>query len=123
MRYVHISVTATIAGCLLLLGACSSSSAQHQASHTQALIGSNHALVVPSVEGRLTAVLAGMEEPGSDFGVFAGRRDTRIGVLEGGPERIAFGYERRIYDRQYSSLGRPFNNYMNTTRSTTRVDR
>jgi hypothetical protein len=124
MRYVEFSVTAALSGSLLLLGACSSPSAQHQASQrSSALIGSTHALVVPSSEGRITAALAGIAEPGSDFGVFAGRRDTRIGAQEGGPERIAFGYERRIYDRQYSTLGRPFNNYMNTTRSTTRVDR
>jgi hypothetical protein len=123
MRCVRFSLAATTVGCLLVLGACSSSPAQDQSFQSHSLISSGHALVVPCPEGRLTALLAAMPQPGSDLGVFAGRRDTRLGALEGGPERVAFGYERRIYDRQYSTRGRPFNSYMNTTRSTTRVDR
>ena len=123
MRSVRICLAAVTVGCLLALGACSTPAAQGQHARDRSWVSSDHALVIPSSGGRLTAVLAGMAEPGSDLGVFAARRDARIGALEAGPERVTFGYERRIYDRQYSSLGRPFNSYMNTTRSTTRVDR
>ena len=123
MRYVRICLAAMTMGSLLALGACSAPSTQAQDARNRALASSDHALVIPSSGGRLTAVLAGIPQPGSDLGVFAARRDARIGAQEGGPERVTFGYERQIYDPQYSPVGRPFNSYMNTTRSTTRVDR
>ena len=108
----------------MALGACSTKQGAVSNSGDQAAQRpSQHALVVPSLELRATMLLSGLPEPGSDRGPFAARRDGRMGAVLAGPERMAFGYERRILDRQYSNLGRPYNTYMDTTRSTTRVDR
>ncbi len=120
VRYERIFLVAGLSVIGTLLGACSS----HGGSGTSSeVIASRHALVVPSLQMRATMLLSGLPEPGSDVGPFSGRRDVRLGALMAGPERVAFGYERQILDRQYSNLGRPYNTYMDTTRSTTRVDR
>lgn len=86
-------------------------------------ITSNHSLVMPTMDLRLTQVSSGLAEPGSDFGPYSNRQDARMGVASSPSERLSYGYERLIYDRQFSSSGRPFNTYMDTTRTRTRVGR
>lgn len=122
MRYGQLMAVACFLMTGVVLGACSSQQASNSGGQRE-LRPSQHALVVPSLQMRATMLLSGLPEPGSDVGAFSGRRDSRLGVSLAGPERVAFGYERRILDRQYSNLGRPYNTYMDTTRSTTRVDR
>lgn len=105
---------------MVALGACATNSTARKPATE--VIPSNHALVLPSVQMRSAQLFSGLPEPGSDFGPFLGRRDGRLGALSGGPERVNYGYERRIYDRQYATSGRPHNTYIDTTRSITRVD-
>lgn len=105
---------------VVTLGACSGSSST-RASSSRQLVPSSHELVLPSSEMRTVQLLSGFPEPGSDLGPFLGRRDGRLGALSGHPERIDYGFERRIYDRQYSTTGRPYNTYIDTTRTITRV--
>ena len=102
--------------CVVLLGACSGTGSSRT-------IPSQRALVVPSFEARTIQALSGLPVAGSDHGPFSGRRDARLGVAMAGPERVIYGYERQIFDRKYTNMGRPYNTYMDTTRSTTRVDR
>lgn len=124
MRHHRTILAGTVLAAAMLLGGCSANkAAQGGPAGSSAAISSQYALVVPSLEMRSTLLLSGLPEPGSDFGPFSGRRDERLGASLVGPERVAYGYERRIYDRQYSNVGRPYNTYMDTTRSITRVDR
>jgi hypothetical protein len=104
---------------MFAFGACTTQSAARKPS--VGVVPSNHALVLPSVQMRTAQLYAGLPEPGSDFGPFTGRRDRSLGALSGGPERVDYGYERRIYDRQYSTSGRPYTTYIDTTRAITRV--
>jgi hypothetical protein len=67
--------------------------------------------------------MAGLAQPGSDFGPFSGRSDEKIGLNPSAGEKFEDQYDRRILDRQFSSLGRPFNIYQDTTRSISRVSR
>jgi len=103
-----------------VLSGCSASSSTRASSNTQ-FVPSRHQLVLPSTELRTVQLLSSFPEPGSDFGAFLGRRDDRLGALSGRPERIDYGFERRIFDRQYSTSGRPYNTYIDTTRTITRV--
>ena len=105
---------------LAILGGCAASSSTNSASRAQ-LVPSSHQLVLPSTEMRTVQLLAGFPEPGSDLGPFLGRRDDRLGAISGRPERIDYGFERRIFDRQFSTSGRPYNSYIDTTRTITRV--
>lgn len=114
----------TIAGLGLLLsgllGACTSQPTVHQGAQS-GLMPAQQALVLPSGEMRSVQLLSGYPEPGSTQGPFFGRRDQRLGTTYGAPERLESGFERRIFDRQFSASGRPFNTYMDTTRTVTRV--
>jgi hypothetical protein len=67
--------------------------------------------------------MAGLAQPGSDFGPFSGRSDRKIGLNPSAGEKFEDQYDRRILDRQFTSLGRPFNIYQDTTRSISRVSR
>lgn len=122
MKRADVTILSVLAAAGLVLGGCASDG-HHAASPQGALIPSSHALVIPSEGGRITSHLAGLPTAGSDLGIFAGRRDARIGTRPEGPERVQSGFVRRINDRQYSTLGRPYNSYTNTTRTTVRTDR
>ncbi|MEC9158462.1 MAG: hypothetical protein VYB77_10075 [Planctomycetota bacterium] len=71
----------------------------------------------------MVQVMAGLPEAGADYGPFSGRRDGRMGARQQPFERIDDGYERRIYDRQFTSVGRPFNIYQDTTYAIKRISR
>jgi hypothetical protein len=109
------------AGSLVLLGGgCDA----HQANRTSAnLIPSSCALVVPSGEMRMVQAMAGLPEPGAEYGPFSGRNDSRMGVRQAPLERIEDGYERVVFDRQFTSVGRPYNIYQDTTYAVKRISR
>ena len=105
---------------LALLWGCST----HQPDRAkEPLVPSSCSLVLPSGEMRMVQVMAGLPEAGADYGPFSGRRDARMGARQQPFERIDDGYERRIYDRQFTSVGRPFNIYQDTTYAIKRISR
>ena len=110
-----------LGACVLLWGGgCDS----HQANHSSAsLIPSSCALVVPSGEMRMVQAMAGLPEPGAEYGPFSGRNDSRMGMRQAPLERIEDGYERVVFDRQFTSVGRPYNIYQDTTYAVKRISR
>ena len=71
----------------------------------------------------MVQVMAGLPEPGAESGPFSRRNDARMGVSQQPFERVEDGYERRIFDRQFTSVGRPFNIYQDTTYAIKRISR
>jgi hypothetical protein len=67
--------------------------------------------------------MAVLAEPGSDLGPFSGRRDGKMALEPTAGEKFEDQNDRRNLDRQFTSLGRPFNVYQDTTRSISRVSR
>ena len=108
--------------CLAAFGLAGCSSGV-DAKENLALIPSSREFVLPGGEARAAQLMAGLAQPGSDFGPFSGRNDGKIGLNPSGGEKFEDQYDRRILDRQFSSLGRPFNIYQDTTRSISRVSR
>ena len=86
-------------------------------------IPSNCSLVLPSGEMRMVQVMAGLPESGAEFGPFSGRNDSRMGASGQPFERVVDGYERRVFDRQFTSVGRPYNIYQDTTYAIKRISR
>ena len=110
-----------LAGFLLTLASgCASQEAKRSSA---ALIPSSCALVVPSGELRMVQMIAGLPEPGADYGPFNGRNDSRMGAQQPPLERIEDGYERIVFDRQFTSVGRPYNIYQDTTYAVKRISR
>ena len=105
---------------LALLWGCSTHQRDRAA---EPMVPSTCSLVMPSGEMRMVQVMAGLPEAGADYGPFSGRRDARMGARQQPFERIDDGYERRIYDRQFTSVGRPFNIYQDTTYAIKRISR
>ena len=112
---------AALCGVCVLLAAGCTSEASRRAS--QASIPSSCSLVVPSGEMRLVQIMAGLPEAGAEFGPFSGRNDGRLGTRMVPFERIEDGYERMIFDRQFTSVGRPYNIYQDTTYGVKRISR
>ena len=108
--------------CLIVLGfgGCVSKS---PAQVRNAMIPSARGFVLPGGEARAVQFMAGLAQPGSDFGPFSGRNDSKIGLNPTAGEKFEDQYDRRILDRQFTSLGRPFNIYQDTTRSISRGSR
>lgn len=93
-------------------------------SHEQVrMIPSSRGFVLPGNDARAAQLMAGLAEPGSDFGPFFGRSDGKMALDPAAGEKFEDQYDRRILDRQFTSLGRPFNVYQDTTRSISRVSR
>ncbi|OUU96409.1 MAG: hypothetical protein CBC35_01145 [Planctomycetes bacterium TMED75] len=110
-----------LAGGLVLMG--SGCASQQTKTSSAALIPSSCSLVVPSGELRMVQLMAGLPETGAEFGPFSGRNDSRLGTRETPFERVEDGYERLIFDRQFTSVGRPFNVYQDTTYAVKRISR
>lgn len=99
---------------------CTSSGSSHEQIR---MIPSSRGFVLPGDEARAAQLMAGLAEPGSDFGPFSGRSDGKMALDPTAGEKFDDQYDRRILDRQFTSLGRPFNVYQDTTRSISRVSR
>ena len=109
-----------LAATLFSLGGCDS---QQKIRPSENLIPSSCALVVPTGEMRVVQAMAGLPEPGAEFGPFSGRNDSRMGARQSPLERIEDGYERVVFDRQFTSVGRPYNIYQDTTYAVKRISR
>ena len=109
-----------MASTLLLFGGCES---QQRTRPQSGLVPSSCALVVPTGEMRVVQAMAGLPEPGAEFGPFSGRNDMRMGARQSPLERIEDGYERVVFDRQFTSVGRPYNIYQDTTYAVKRISR
>ena len=118
--------TRCVMPCIVLLisslGMVGCDSIRSNQEHVQ-LIPSSRTFVLPGDEARAAQMMAGLAQPGSDFGPFSGRCDGKLGLDPSGGEKFEDQYDRRILDRQFTSLGRPFNLYQDTTRSISRVSR
>lgn len=110
-----------LGGGMALMG--SGCASQQTKSSSAALIPSSCSLVMPSGELRMVQLMAGLPETGAEFGPFSGRNDSRLGTREAPFERVEDGYERFISDRQFTSVGRPFNVYQDTTYAVKRISR
>ena len=109
---------------LLFSGFCLAGCASSQSDHGDIrMIPSARGYVLPGDDARAAQFMAGLAQPGSDFGPFSGRSDQKLGLDPFAGEKFEDRYERRILDRQFTSLGRPFNVYQDTTRSLSRVSR
>ena len=87
------------------------------------MVPSVRGFVLPGDDARAAQMMAGLAQPGSDFGPFAGRSDGKIGLDPTAGEKFEDRYERRILDRQFTSLGRPFIVYQDSTRSISSISR
>ena len=126
MRLVTLIFIKGIAPILLGSGLCtlgSGCASQQSKSSSVALIPSSCSLVVPSGELRMVQLMAGLPETGAEYGPFSGRNDARLGTRQAPFERIEDGYERIIFDRQFTSVGRPYNVYQDTTYAAKRISR
>ena len=103
-----------------VLAGCASSPSDHDGIR---MIPSARGYVLPGDDARAAQFMAGLAQPGSDFGPFSGRSDQKLGLDPFAGEKFEDRYERRILDRQFTSLGRPFNVYQDTTRSLSRISR
>ena len=103
-----------------MVGGCES---QPKARSHSSLLPSSCALVVPTGEMRVVQAMAGLPEPGAEYGPFSGRNDMRMGARQSPLERIEDGYERVVFDRQFTSVGRPYNIYQDTTYAVKRISR
>ena len=123
MRFGCLELVPLLCGFALVFPGCAHRSNSSVSPDTVGLVASEHSLVLPTLQARAVAQIAQIPVSGSEFGVFMGRRDARVGAHTPVIERLASGYERSIRDRQYSNRGRPSNSYADTTRSITRIDR
>ena len=122
----HSRSSRCVIPCLMLflsalgLVGCASSGSSHEQVQ---MIPSSRGFVLPGNEARTAQLMAGLAEPGSDSGPFFGRSDGKMALNPAAGEKFEDQYDRRILDRQFTSLGRPFNVYQDTTRSISRVSR